>query len=211
LAVHYPTPLECPRATELVIVVSMANYSKWDKIDVDDDEETYGDLIANGLAKMEKMEAGKAGAAAASSATAVTTANKTADKAKAMCVDGEKMPGALQDLLSLKSDASFAELKAKMMNLPDGAKQKFLSQMSQPGMMDALTRKAEAIKSEDPAAAAKLLVGMRVKLEGLKARPELNGAMGTVEKYVEDKGRCVVKLDAGGEKILLKPGNLTRS
>merc|ERR1712146_542254 len=48
--------------------------------------------------------------------------------------------------------------------------------------------------------------GARVTITGLKARPELNGPIGVVETFEEDKGRFAIAL--GKEKILLKPTNL---
>jgi predicted RNA binding protein YcfA (HicA-like mRNA interferase family) len=49
--------------------------------------------------------------------------------------------------------------------------------------------------------------GRRVRLIGLKARPALNGVCGTIERFVDEKGRFQVNVD--GEKLLLKRGNLS--
>ena len=51
------------------------------------------------------------------------------------------------------------------------------------------------------------LVGQRVRLFGLSARPELNGALATAESYVPAKGRYAVKLH-DGSMVTIKPSNL---
>ena len=53
-----------------------------------------------------------------------------------------------------------------------------------------------------------MYVGMRVLIEGLKARPDLNGMVGEAESFEVGKGRYGVKLPSG-EKIALKSGNLS--
>jgi hypothetical protein len=50
--------------------------------------------------------------------------------------------------------------------------------------------------------------GARVQIDGLKARPELNGSMGTVTGFNEENGRCNVRVD-DGEVLALKLGALT--
>ena len=53
-------------------------------------------------------------------------------------------------------------------------------------------------------------IGATVLLHGLVARPELNGARGTVVKALDPRsGRVGVRLDEGGSTIALKPSNLT--
>lgn len=49
---------------------------------------------------------------------------------------------------------------------------------------------------------------MHVTIEGLQARPELNGYGGTIVAWVEDKQRFMVELDGSGERLLLRPPNL---
>ena len=44
-------------------------------------------------------------------------------------------------------------------------------------------------------------------MEGLKARPELNGLLGTLVEFIDDKGRWQVRL-GGYEDMLLKGMNL---
>ena len=51
------------------------------------------------------------------------------------------------------------------------------------------------------------LIGKRVLINGLKARPELNGQSGLVKFFAEDRGRYAVVVN--GEQIALKPENVT--
>ena len=54
--------------------------------------------------------------------------------------------------------------------------------------------------------------GMRVRLEGLKARPELNGCIGVLTGGVAESGRAPVKLVASevhaGMLLQVKPANM---
>ena len=50
--------------------------------------------------------------------------------------------------------------------------------------------------------------GARALISGLKGRPKLNGTLGTILSFDEDKGRFAVKLSSN-EQILLKPANLS--
>ena len=60
-----------------------------------------------------------------------------------------------------------------------------------------------------PAAAAVIAPapGMRVRIVGVQARPELNGQSGTTGTFDLEKGRCAVRMPSG-ECIALKPANL---
>ena len=64
-----------------------------------------------------------------------------------------------------------------------------------------------------PPSASPVLIGTRVELHGLKAKPQLNGQYGIVVGYVASSGRCTVALEgARGEtetKMSIKPENLT--
>ena len=64
--------------------------------------------------------------------------------------------------------------------------------------------KASASPSSDQ------LVGARVKLAGLQAKPEMNGATGLVTAFNEATGRYAVELDAGGPPVTLKGANMER-
>jgi hypothetical protein len=49
----------------------------------------------------------------------------------------------------------------------------------------------------------------RVEVNGLTARPDLNGKSATVVKYVADRGRYHVKVDKGAEETYLRPANVS--
>ena len=51
--------------------------------------------------------------------------------------------------------------------------------------------------------------GTRVRVDGLKARPELNGSLGTVTGVKEDSGRFLVMVDDMREALALKVDALT--
>ena len=50
--------------------------------------------------------------------------------------------------------------------------------------------------------------GAKVTVSGLKARPELNGAAGTIVVWYPDRGRYAVKVGDGSEEVALKPINV---
>ena len=58
-----------------------------------------------------------------------------------------------------------------------------------------------AYESSEPA-----LLGQRVVLRGLSARPELNGQRGLAQSF--EGGRYVVALEDGGESVKVRPDNL---
>ena len=123
---------------------------------------------------------------------------------------GGKNP--VDELLSLKSktDPTIADLKAAMAMLPPDAKHKFLSEVSKPGVVEALTKNMDQLHAEDPAKAASLMAGMKMTIHGLKAKPELNGKSCRVVEYVAAKGRCAVQVDGESAKLLVKPENLSK-
>ena len=57
--------------------------------------------------------------------------------------------------------------------------------------------------------------GMRVQLQGLEARAELNGCIGVLLGGVEESGRAAVKLTTSevhsGMMLRVKPANLRRT
>jgi len=52
------------------------------------------------------------------------------------------------------------------------------------------------------------LLGRRVVINGLVAKPELNGRTGTVVRFDDDKGRYSVELDGTSSSFMIKPLNL---
>ena len=53
------------------------------------------------------------------------------------------------------------------------------------------------------------LLKQRVRIDGLSARPDLNGQFGKAVKFVSETGRYGVMLENGRETIALKPANLS--
>lgn len=54
-----------------------------------------------------------------------------------------------------------------------------------------------------------MYVGMRVTIDGLNSRPELNGLVGTAVSFEASKGRYAVQLANSDEKLALKAANLS--
>jgi len=71
------------------------------------------------------------------------------------------------------------------------------------------TTEAEAAVAHATAAAATpSLSGRRVRIDGLKGRPELNGLCGVAGRFDAAKGRYEVAVEGEAEAVLLKPMNL---
>ena len=155
-------------------------------------------------------------------------AKRRAEQAKA----NGAAPNPLDDLFTLGANASVADLKEKLKHLPAGAKQQFMEGLSSPMGSQLLERamqaKKDSSKAAPPPPAAAItaaassddggaaLVGQRVVLSNLQARPELNGCTGMCVQYLPSKGRCAVRLDGQGDgegatqPLSLKPACLTR-
>jgi len=72
-----------------------------------------------------------------------------------------------------------------------------------------LTTEAEAAVVHATAAApTPSLSGRRVRIDGLKGRPELNGQCGVAERFDATKGRYEVAVEGEAEAVLMKPANL---
>jgi len=72
-----------------------------------------------------------------------------------------------------------------------------------------LTAEEEAAVAHDAAAApTPSLSGRRVRIDGLKGRPELNGRCGVAGRFDAAKGRYEVAVEGEAEAVLLKPANL---
>jgi len=71
------------------------------------------------------------------------------------------------------------------------------------------TPEAEAAVARAAAAApTPSLSGRRVRIDGLKGRPELNGRCGVAGRFDAAKGRYEVAVEGEAEAVLLKPANL---
>ena len=60
----------------------------------------------------------------------------------------------------------------------------------------------------DVTLASGALSGSRVRIDGLKGRPELNGRCGVAGRFDAAKGRYEVAVEGEAEAVLLKPANL---
>ena len=60
-----------------------------------------------------------------------------------------------------------------------------------------------------PASAPELSVGSRVRMHGLRSRPDLNGTCGTVTQFASQSGRYHVMCEKDGEVMAFKPANLS--
>ena len=71
------------------------------------------------------------------------------------------------------------------------------------------TPEAKAAAAQAAATAPKPnLSGRRVRIDGLKGRPELNGCCGVAGRFDAAKGRYKVAVEGEAEAVLLKPANL---
>jgi len=72
------------------------------------------------------------------------------------------------------------------------------------------TAEAEAAVAHNAATAPtpSLYSGHRVRIDGLKGRPELNGRCGVAGHFDAAKGRYKVAVEGEAEAVLLKPANL---
>ena len=103
--------------------------------------------------------------------------------------------------LSESDDDSDSLDPAMMAQLQATMKQTMRDQRSEPDDDDQLS------ESDDDDELSALVPGHEVRLQGLKAKPELNGQEGTLLKFDEAKGRWQTKLRSG--KVLeVKPENL---
>merc|ERR1712216_947873 len=72
------------------------------------------------------------------------------------------------------------------------------------GKMEAARKARKAPSSNGNVMAG--MIGQRVMITGLQAKPDFNGQEGTVTSWEGDRERCAVRTDAAN--ILVKPANL---
>ena len=70
-----------------------------------------------------------------------------------------------------------------------------------------MASRGEVAAAADPTETS-TLVGRRVRLDGLKARPELNGLLGTVKAIHAGTGRHQVAVDGHKANLLIGAANL---
>ena len=69
--------------------------------------------------------------------------------------------------------------------------------------LHAAARLIQSRKQEKP------LLGRRVLIKGIVAKPELNGRTGTAVSFDDDKGRYSVELDETSSAFMIQPCNLS--
>ena len=173
------------------------SYSKWDHIGGDD--ENASSSTPKVVSKVDNP----------------VEAKKRAEAAKA----AGRAPKPLDDLFTLGTDASVAELMAKMKALPTSAKQQLLDKLGPDVMSKVASMKQQQSQPTEPPKARveernndekmRALIGSRLVVDGLKSKPELNGRRALATQWHAVKGRYAVRIDGLDEPLLLKPENLS--
>jgi hypothetical protein len=70
-------------------------------------------------------------------------------------------------------------------------------------------RVAHAVAGEDVGTSA-LTEGDAVAIVGMRARTDLNGKLGTLLSYHEEKSRWACRMDDDGERVMIRPANVIR-
>jgi hypothetical protein len=117
----------------------------------------------------------------------------------------------VQALLDAKADASLQDSTSGSTALMWAERQKHTAtaQLLRQHASKQQTPEAEAAVAHDAAAApTPSLSGRRVRIDGLKGRPELNGRCGVAAYFDAARGRYEVAVEGEAEAVLLKPMNL---
>ena len=80
-----------------------------------------------------------------------------------------------------------------------------------PGSVCSMSSSSHSFDSKSasiPGSAAEFSAGLRVRMQGLRTRPDLNGTCGTVTQFSSQSGRYHVKCEKDGEVMAFKPANL---
>mmetsp|Transcript_59859 Transcript_59859/g.110845 ORF Transcript_59859/g.110845 Transcript_59859/m.110845 type:complete len:701 (+) Transcript_59859:146-2248(+) len=106
-----------------------------------------------------------------------------------------------------KAEDDGAALKEATKRLADALKKARLEGVSEDELLQASTGPSDANKDEE-----QLQVGDRVEVHGLESEQGklLNGEVGIIIGFLEDKGRFQIQLDKDNKVISAKPGNLTK-
>ena len=179
-----------------------SNYAKWDSL-------TDPDVADSSAAPPPRKPA--------VAVPNIDQARQRAEKARA----AGKAPDPMDALFALGENASAGDLMSAMKALPKDAKEQFLQGLQGPMGTQLLERaaaaKREAQSQPPPAADAdaepSALVGKRVVLANLQARPELNGRRGLCVQWLPARGRLAVRLDdaeEGAEPLAVKPACVSR-
>ena len=115
-----------------------------------------------------------------------------------------------QALLDAKADASLQDINGNTaLMMAEHLKNTAIAQLLRQHAKRQTTEAGAAVMHATAAAPTpKNLSGRRVRIDGLKGRPELNGRCGVAGRFDAAKGRYEVAVEGEAEAVLLKPMNL---
>ena len=116
----------------------------------------------------------------------------------------------VQALLDAKADASLQNIDGSTaLIIADLEEHTVTAQLLRQHAKQQPVEAVAAVMHATPAAPTpKNLSGRRVRIDGLKGRPELNGRCGVAGRFDAAKGRYEVAVEDEAEAVLLKPMNL---
>jgi hypothetical protein len=115
----------------------------------------------------------------------------------------------VQALLDAKADASLRITGGKTaLMLAEHYKHVATAQLLRQHAKRQMAEAEAAVVHATAAAPTPSLSGRRVRIDGLKGRPELNGRCGVAGRFDAAKGRYEVAVEGEAEAVLLKPANL---
>ncbi len=115
----------------------------------------------------------------------------------------------VQALLDAKADASLQTISGSTaLMTAERFKHPATAQLLRPHAKRQTTAAAAAVAPDAAAAPTPSLSVRRVRIDGLKGRPELNGRCGVAAYFDAAKGRYEVAVEGEAEAVLLKPANL---
>jgi len=116
----------------------------------------------------------------------------------------------VQALLDAKADASLQDINGSTaLKMAEHFKHTATAQLLRQHAKRQTAEAEAAVLAHDAAVApTPNLSGRRVRIDGLKGRPELNGRCGVAGRFDAAKGRYEVAVEGEAEAVLLKPANL---
>lgn len=100
-----------------------------------------------------------------------------------------------------------ADRERYQVRMRDGGEELYLREVNLNAASGA-TEPPPAAAEETAPAPAIMPPSTNVVVDGLKARPDLNGQRATVVSYAADRERYQIRIDAGGEELYLRPANV---
>jgi ankyrin repeat protein len=115
----------------------------------------------------------------------------------------------VQALLDAKADASLQATDGRTaLKAAEHQKHAATAQLLRQHAKRQTTEAEAAVAHATAAAPTPSLSGRRVRIDGLKGRPELNEQCGVAGRFDAAKGRYEVAVEGEAEAVLLKPANL---